>query len=239
MVQWVGFLLTYILHTSHAARLGSRAGLAITLIQYGFAIRAQAEAKRNNSSSSEQGFDAADFFPDPVFASNSTGFAGTTPTQSGAEAEMEQVLVSATSEWLSLLLMTMGWFLLLVSVLGFLRIKRYERAVLSSSNGAPASSSVDSSGGMFPRTPFGGLLVDGLGLQHLMRRGHSEDEDDDAMERGVPPRRLEEEVAALQDHELFAQHLRREVGNLSSEEARAFIERERRLRNDLADAGLL
>jgi len=37
--QFVGFLLTYLLHTSHAARFGSRAGLGITLIQYGFALR--------------------------------------------------------------------------------------------------------------------------------------------------------------------------------------------------------
>ena len=37
--QFVGFLLTYLLHTTHAARFGSRAGLGVTLIQYGFALR--------------------------------------------------------------------------------------------------------------------------------------------------------------------------------------------------------
>ena len=37
--QFVGFLLTYLLHTTHAAKLGSRAGLGVTLIQYGFAMR--------------------------------------------------------------------------------------------------------------------------------------------------------------------------------------------------------
>ena len=37
--QFVGFLLTYLLHTTHAAKHGSRAGLGITLIQYGFTIR--------------------------------------------------------------------------------------------------------------------------------------------------------------------------------------------------------
>jgi hypothetical protein len=30
-----GFLLTYVLHTTHAAKNGSRAGLGITLIQLG------------------------------------------------------------------------------------------------------------------------------------------------------------------------------------------------------------
>ncbi|CAG8535549.1 26545_t:CDS:2 [Gigaspora margarita] len=37
--QFVGFLLTYLLHTNHAAKNGSRAGLGITLVQYGFYLR--------------------------------------------------------------------------------------------------------------------------------------------------------------------------------------------------------
>ncbi|KAG5462665.1 MAG: hypothetical protein BJ554DRAFT_4155 [Olpidium bornovanus] len=40
--QFVGFLLTYLLHTSHAGKNGSRAGLGITLIQYGFYLRSRA-----------------------------------------------------------------------------------------------------------------------------------------------------------------------------------------------------
>lgn len=40
--QFVGFLLTYLLHTSHAAKNGSRAGLGITLVQYGFYLRGRA-----------------------------------------------------------------------------------------------------------------------------------------------------------------------------------------------------
>ncbi|CDS01779.1 hypothetical protein [Sporisorium scitamineum] len=40
--QFVGFLLTYLLHTTHAARCGSRAGLGATLIQYGFYMRTRA-----------------------------------------------------------------------------------------------------------------------------------------------------------------------------------------------------
>ena len=33
--QFIGFLFTYLLHTSHAAKYGSRAGLGVTLIQFG------------------------------------------------------------------------------------------------------------------------------------------------------------------------------------------------------------
>ncbi|KAL7424135.1 hypothetical protein Q5752_001720 [Cryptotrichosporon argae] len=41
--QFVGFLLTYVLHTTHAAKYGSRAGLGLTLIQFGFSMRSRAE----------------------------------------------------------------------------------------------------------------------------------------------------------------------------------------------------
>lgn len=41
--QFVGFLLTFLLHTTHAAKFGSRAGLGVTLIQYGFALRTRME----------------------------------------------------------------------------------------------------------------------------------------------------------------------------------------------------
>ncbi|KAM0756592.1 hypothetical protein T439DRAFT_321294 [Meredithblackwellia eburnea MCA 4105] len=37
--QFVGFLLTYLLHTTHAAKNGARAGLGITLIQLGFYLK--------------------------------------------------------------------------------------------------------------------------------------------------------------------------------------------------------
>jgi len=47
--QFVGFLLTFLLHTTHAAKYGSRAGLGVTLIQYGFALRTRAEDISNGS----------------------------------------------------------------------------------------------------------------------------------------------------------------------------------------------
>lgn len=36
--QFVGFLITYILHTSHAAKQGSRFGLGLTMIGYGYSM---------------------------------------------------------------------------------------------------------------------------------------------------------------------------------------------------------
>lgn len=36
--QFIGFVLTFLLHTTHAAKLGSRAGLGVSLIQYGLEL---------------------------------------------------------------------------------------------------------------------------------------------------------------------------------------------------------
>ncbi|KAI8883950.1 hypothetical protein K501DRAFT_183277 [Backusella circina FSU 941] len=39
--QLVGFMLTYLLHTSHAGKNGALAGLGVSLIQYGFYVRSR------------------------------------------------------------------------------------------------------------------------------------------------------------------------------------------------------
>ncbi|CAO3646599.1 unnamed protein product [Cunninghamella blakesleeana] len=39
--QFVGFMLTYLLHTSHASKNGSLAGLGVSLVQFGFYIRSR------------------------------------------------------------------------------------------------------------------------------------------------------------------------------------------------------
>jgi len=61
--QFVGFLLTFLLHTTHAAKYGSRAGLGVTLIQYGFALRTKVEIPNGSGYDSTEG-------------SNSEGYSG-------------------------------------------------------------------------------------------------------------------------------------------------------------------
>ena len=132
--QFVGFLLTYLLHTSHAAKFGSRAGLGLTLIQYGFysrTVNIVVPDPQLLSSSSERS--EMDWGSD----SSSTALVSATSNQ----------LSSTSKDWLSFLLMTLGnnnknifsyilifvdclgWFLLLSSILGFWRVKRWERSV--------------------------------------------------------------------------------------------------------------
>ncbi|KAH8100049.1 hypothetical protein BXZ70DRAFT_201519 [Cristinia sonorae] len=126
---FVGFLLTYLLHTSHAAKFGSRAGLGMTLIQYGI-------VSKNDQFIGE---------PDgSVYINSTTGL-----LEVGRPPEMVHDLgvndtetlelaneLQATHDWASLVLMTMGWMLLFLSVAGFYRVKRWEMSILSSTRAA-------------------------------------------------------------------------------------------------------
>lgn len=111
--QFLGFLLTYLLHTTHAARLGSRAGLGITLIQYGFALRAKLE----NSLAEENPWDetwktgdkpfptAAEASSNDFYKSYNTSLAFNSTL---SEEEATILVADATTEWLSFFLMTVG-----------------------------------------------------------------------------------------------------------------------------------
>ncbi|KIY49330.1 hypothetical protein FISHEDRAFT_72665 [Fistulina hepatica ATCC 64428] len=136
--QFVGFLLTYLLHTTHAARLGSRAGLGVTLIQYGFALRSRVEDSNTGQGEvktwAEWSAQNPPKFPTAIEASKYVNGSHVInplpPTMTDEEASA--LVADATTEWLSFFLMTVGWFILLTSVLGFWRVKRYERGIISS-----------------------------------------------------------------------------------------------------------
>ena len=121
--QFVGFLLTYLLHTTHAAKLGSRAGLGITLIQYGFAMRGRAEEwnkeQQNEMESwgwqSTQLGDAPAAVPTFATAAEAEDYYGKLaangtawPSSGSTTLEAGAFLGDATTEWLSFFLMTVG-----------------------------------------------------------------------------------------------------------------------------------
>ncbi|KAI9491681.1 hypothetical protein BDB00DRAFT_476003 [Zychaea mexicana] len=60
--QFIGFMLTYLFHTTHAGKNGSRAGLGITFVQFGFYIgsRGQNEDGEGGSGGEELDGDQAD-----------------------------------------------------------------------------------------------------------------------------------------------------------------------------------
>jgi hypothetical protein len=109
--QFVGFLLTYLLHTTHAARLGSRAGLGVTLIQYGFALR----GKMDGSNGTEG--DATTWSGWEVEPPRPTGSEARPSSISNrsnstlipnADQQANLFVADATTEWLSFFLMTVG-----------------------------------------------------------------------------------------------------------------------------------
>jgi hypothetical protein len=160
--QFVGFLLTYLLHTTHASKYGSRAGLGITLIQYGFYMRS---AEVTVPVAGDDNADAWGGWSQVMGAGGSsdvepTHAASTLPKLANALFRRAvtvsplpaQILPNSTvhdlsepnptfmmgasafttNDWLSFLLMTLGWFILITSFLGFWRVKRWERGVQQS-----------------------------------------------------------------------------------------------------------
>lgn len=137
--QLVGFLLTYLLHTTHAAKNGSRAGLGITLVQYGFYMRS---SHKSVSSPPATGGDpnfippqdpnSHDFDPSKIgdsaaAAANAamTQASQTVPASSGSSSGFN-------SDWLAYVLMIVGWFILIRAVSDFFKARRHEQLVLQS-----------------------------------------------------------------------------------------------------------
>ena len=127
--QLVGFLLTYLLHSSHAAKNGSRAGLGVTLIQYGFYMKnTNGGSSGAGGMSGSQGGGGEGYAnpPDP----NAHDFDPSAVASGGDEGG--GVGDIAGSEWVAYILMIVGWFILIRAVSDYLRARRHEQLVLQS-----------------------------------------------------------------------------------------------------------
>lgn len=124
--QFVGFLLTYLLHTTHAAKNGSRAGLGITLVQYGFWMKGPNRSSTPPANGADPQYSQP---PDP----NSHDF-DPNKIQTGVvdDATSGGIGDIASSEWLAYILMIVGWFILIRAVSDFLKARRHEQLVLQS-----------------------------------------------------------------------------------------------------------
>jgi len=125
--QLVGFLLTYLLHTTHAAKNGSRAGLGLTLVQYGFYMKGSSD-----SHGPDPGTDQFITPPDPNshdFNPDSVGDNAAAAEQGGGGGALSAI---TTSDWISYILMIIGWFILIRAVSDFVRARRHEQLILQS-----------------------------------------------------------------------------------------------------------
>lgn len=127
--QVVGFLLTYLLHTTHAAKNGSLAGLGITLVQFGFSMKSAGiidspgggpHAPTDDFTGTPQDPNSHDF--DSPTAPPADDGTGGVPSDGGI----------STSDWFAYVLMIVGWFILIRSISDFLRARRHEQLVLQS-----------------------------------------------------------------------------------------------------------
>ena len=128
--QLVGFLLTYLLHTTHAAKNGSRAGLGITLINYGFTMKSISAGKSESPDSlyrQPSHPDDHDFDP-----SSATSTAVSEMTQSSGQPHAH------AGEWFSYGLMIIGWIVLIKAVTDFVKARRHEQLILQSPERAGA-----------------------------------------------------------------------------------------------------
>ncbi|KTW27673.1 hypothetical protein T552_02113 [Pneumocystis carinii B80] len=114
--QFIGFLLTYLLHTTHAAKNGSKAGLGTTLVQYGFYMRSMKYNVFNQDNSDPNSED---------------------DNQTYQSDSLDHIIVSY-------LLMITGWFLLIRSTADFLKARRIEMCVKeTSSSDTPQTSQTE------------------------------------------------------------------------------------------------
>ncbi|ANB12398.1 Bsd2p [Sugiyamaella lignohabitans] len=143
--QFVGFFLTYLLHTSHAAKQGSRAGLGITLLQCGFYLQPEPLPGSNHGGNNNNINNPGEFEP-----SNPNDFGGTTTNIPGTVSESHHPVVAtiaspphnpgAAAGWISTLLMVVGSILILKSLADYIQARRMEIAIIRSNNASDTSS---------------------------------------------------------------------------------------------------
>lgn len=135
--QIVGFLLTYLLHTTHAAKHGSRAGLGITLVQYGFYMKGSSNVAPTDPSSDPafgqpQDPNSHDFDPSAISSEAASAVAAGAMAASQDPGSSGSLSSIASNDWFAYVLMIVGWFVLIRAVSDFFKARRHEQLVLQS-----------------------------------------------------------------------------------------------------------
>ncbi|KAG0336773.1 hypothetical protein BG000_006193 [Podila horticola] len=124
--QFVGFFLTYLLHTSHSTKNGSKMGLGVTFISMGWQLMNGKSALGDDN--------------DDETYDNDTGYVSPDPLPSGKFAE-----TVAESEWLSFLLMALGGLIMVQSMYEFAKAKRTEMVINATSSSSLGEETVPGS----------------------------------------------------------------------------------------------
>lgn len=237
--QFIGFLLTYLLHSSHASRLGSRAGLGVTLIQYGFRLR----SKMDSNGTDPWGFQTPEVTPagPPTFATAADADAwhhamgqNATMLPVLTDEQASAIITDTATEWLSFFLMTVGWFVLLTSVLGFYRVKRWERGISESMTTVSTAPTAPAPSTQLPFERAFGLR--GISTGNFFRQGFGFQNDEHDENEHEHDHDLDLELGDNENDPMIPRSGQQFEDEGTRERA---IANEQRLHSDLRAAGLL
>lgn len=143
--QFVGFILCYLLHTSHAAKQGSRAGLGVNLIMYGWNLVPQNFGHPDQLPKKYQPDNPNDFDIDRSSKINGKidNYSSGIFIQNSKEDNPDEWLkTSVSAPYVAYGLIAFGLFIILKSLVDYYKVKQLERAILNPSNGVPVTNSV-------------------------------------------------------------------------------------------------
>ncbi|KAI7829601.1 hypothetical protein BC939DRAFT_12435 [Gamsiella multidivaricata] len=136
--QFLGVLLTYLLHNSHASKAGSMVGLGITLLNFGIRMRGGFDNMLGSedvmgSNTGPAGeitqIDKHPFVDDTGYVISDGGDSGYSYGSSADSAQMDWLDADMESHWVSLVLMVAGWMIIVKALAEYVTVKRTERLI--------------------------------------------------------------------------------------------------------------
>lgn len=132
--QFIGFLVTYILHTSHAAKQGSRLGLGITFLGYAYSMipnDVQSKVGRDKDVDRVQLSDPNEHDDLHLYSSPATQDEFTSHLSTGITEEKQSVPAVAVFTGI------LGFCIAVKSLYDYVQIKRMERKYMSQDQASP------------------------------------------------------------------------------------------------------
>ena len=126
--QFIGFLITYMLHTSHAAKQGSRFGLGLTFLSYGYSMipnNVVSKVGKHKNINRIEPVDPNNYDDLRINAKQSPQDEFESQLSHGVEEEKQSV------PFLAIAIGLLGLFISLKSIIDFIAIKRRERRYLA------------------------------------------------------------------------------------------------------------
>ncbi|KAF9189527.1 hypothetical protein BGZ51_004133 [Haplosporangium sp. Z 767] len=123
--QFLGVLLTYLLHNSHASKSGSMVGLGITLLTLG--IRMRGDFMYNDSEYAG----SVNQVNKPLLVDDTGYVAGVDPNygSSADSAQMDWLQIDMENQWVSLFLMIIGWTIIIKTLAAYAIAIRTEKII--------------------------------------------------------------------------------------------------------------